>query len=114
VSEAKRNCGRATDRGEEARSEDVGPMNKNRIEACVDGVSGRLTAKLRWPSSTDVHPVAVHRRWMFLPGETSPHARKGDAILRSEESADAVVAVTKPMNESEAFVSREGQNERMG
>jgi hypothetical protein len=31
VNEAKRNCGRATDRGEEARSEGDGPMNKNRI-----------------------------------------------------------------------------------
>lgn len=31
MSEAKRNCGRATDRGEEAWSEDVGLMNKKRI-----------------------------------------------------------------------------------
>ena len=31
MNEAKRNCGRATDRGEEARSEDDGLMNKKRI-----------------------------------------------------------------------------------
>lgn len=36
MSEAKRNCGRATDRGEEAWSDEVGPMNKNRIRGDLE------------------------------------------------------------------------------
>jgi hypothetical protein len=36
VSEVKRNCGRVTDRGKEARSINHEPMNKNRIEGAVD------------------------------------------------------------------------------
>ena len=36
MNEAKRNCGRATDRGEEARSEDDGLMNKKRIPGAVE------------------------------------------------------------------------------
>jgi hypothetical protein len=35
-------------------------------------------------------------------------------LSRSEESAEAVVATTKPVKEPEAFVDREGPNERTG
>jgi hypothetical protein len=35
-------------------------------------------------------------------------------MVRSEESADAVVAATKPVKKPEAFVVSEGQNERIG
>ena len=36
ASEAKRNCARATERGEEAWSVNRGPMNKNRIEGAAE------------------------------------------------------------------------------
>jgi len=36
ASEAKRNCGRATDRGEAAWSINREPMNKNRIEGVAE------------------------------------------------------------------------------
>jgi hypothetical protein len=56
VNEAKRNCGRATDRGEEARSEDDGLMNKKWIRG-ADEQGERtndreaLVAKARWRRS---------------------------------------------------------------
>ena len=36
MSEVKRNCGRVTDRGKEARSINHEPMDKNRIEGVAD------------------------------------------------------------------------------
>jgi hypothetical protein len=55
----------------------------------------------------------------FLPGETSPRARKGDAEERSEESAEAVVATGLAgsegpnVKESEARSSLEGAMPQM-
>jgi len=53
ASEVKRNCGRATDRGEEAWSVNREPMNKNRIEGAAEqGERARsreaLVAKAKW------------------------------------------------------------------
>ena len=45
---------------------------------------------------------------MFLPGEISPHARKGDGVNRSEKSAKAVVAAGNGRR-----VEREGEIARM-
>ena len=46
--EASRNCGRATDRGEEAGSETAGRCTRTAFEATPSGTSGQRTAKLRW------------------------------------------------------------------
>jgi len=43
-----------------------------------------------------VNRAVARRRAVFLPGEISPHARKGDAVKRSEKSAEAVVADAEP------------------
>jgi hypothetical protein len=115
VNEAKRNCGRATDRGEEAWSEEVGPMNKNRMRGGVE-----------WGERTNDReaPVAKTRR-----RRSGGRASKVDALTwgdlasclkgqreqsRREESAEAVVVAMKPMKEAEVFVEDEGLNERTG
>ena len=46
--EANRNCGRATDCGEEAGSETAGRCTRTGSEATPSGASGQTTAKLRW------------------------------------------------------------------
>ena len=56
ASEVKRNCGRATDRGEEAWSVNREPMNKNRIEGAAEqGERAQsrkaLVAKVTWRKS---------------------------------------------------------------
>lgn len=115
MNEAKRNCGRATDRGEEAWSEDDGPMNKKRIagiakrgerandrEAPVANASGCRSAgrasKMDALTWGDLASRLKGRRWK----------------QRSEESAEVVVVAAKPMNESEVFVDGEGPNGRKG
>lgn len=115
MSEAKRNCGRATDRGEEARSEDDGPMNKKRMRGDVE--RSERTNDRETPVAN-----ALRRR-------SDGRASKMDALtwgdlasclkgqrkkLRSEESAEAVVAATKPVKKPEAFVEGEGPNKRHG
>lgn len=115
MNEAKRNCGRVTDRGEEARSEDVGLMNKKRIRGADE--RGERT------NDRDA-PMAKARRC-----RSDSRASKVDALtwgdLASclkgqhsdewrEESAEAVVAMTKPVKKPEAFVGIEGPNERTG
>lgn len=115
MNEAKRNCGRVTDRGEEAWSEEVGPMNKNRIRG---GVAWGKRANDREA------PMAKTRR-----RRSGGRASKVDVLTwgdlasclkgqreksRREESAEAVVVATKPMKEAEAFVEGEGPNERTG
>lgn len=115
MSEAKRNCGRATNRGEEAWSEDDGPMNKKRMRGDVE----------RGERANDREaPVANARR-----RRSDGRASKVDALTwgdlasclkeqrvktRSEESAEAVVAATKPVRKPEVFVVSEGPNERTG
>ena len=56
ASEAKRNCARATEGGEEAWSVNRGPMNKNRIEGAAEqGERARfreaLVIKAEWRKS---------------------------------------------------------------
>src|SRR6185369_13216237 len=48
------------------------------------GASGQKTAKPRWPSPGGVDPAVAQGRVAFLPGETSPHARKGDTSKPAE------------------------------
>lgn len=115
MSEAKRNCRRATDCGEEARSEDVGLMNKKRIRGADE-----------WGERANNReaPVAKTRR-----RRSDSRASKVDVLTWgdlasclkgqheqswSEESAEAVVAATKPVKKPEAFVDDEGLNKRHG
>jgi hypothetical protein len=115
VSEAKRNCGRVTDRGEEAWSEDVGPMNKKRIAGTV----------ARGERANDREAPMAKAQWCRSAGRAS----KMDALTwgdlasclkgrrwqqRSEESAEAVVVDAKPVKEPEVFVEGEGPNGRIG
>jgi hypothetical protein len=115
VSEAKRNCGRVTDRGEEAWSGDVGLMNKKWIRGADE----------RGERTNDREaPVAKARR-----RRSNSRASKVDALTwgdlasclkgqrersRSEESAEAVVVATEPVKKPEASVDGEGPNERTG
>jgi len=71
VIEANRNCGRATDRGEEAGSETAGRRTGSGYEAPTSGTSGRGTAKFQWLRLGGVDPTVARRRVMFLPGEIS-------------------------------------------
>jgi hypothetical protein len=115
VNEAKRNCGRATGRGEEAWSEGVGLMNKKRIRG-ADGRGERANDREA--------PMANARR-----RRSDSRASKVDALTwgdlasclkgqrepsRSEESAEAVVVATKPAKKPEALVEHQGPNERAG
>ena len=115
MNEAKRNCGRATDRGEGARSEEDGPMNKNRISGDVeqgeranDREALMANARRRRSGGRVLKVDAL--TWgglaSCLKGQRSQE--------RSEESAEAVVVATKPVKEPEAFVEDEGPNERTG
>ena len=113
MSEAERNCGRATDRGEEAPSEDIGLMNKKRISGVVE--------RGERPNDREAPMANVWRR------RSDSRVSKVDALTWgdlasclkgqrsqewSEESAEAVVATTKPVKKPEAFVACEGLNER--
>jgi len=115
VNEAKRNCGRATDRGEEAWSEDDGLMNKKRIRG-VDEQGERandreaLVAKARRRRSDSRASMMDALTWGDLALCLKGHRKQS----RSEESAEAVVATTKPVKKPEAFVEGEGLNERIG
>jgi hypothetical protein len=115
VNEAKRNCGRATDRGEEAWSEDVGLMNKKRIRG-ADEQGERtndreaLMAKARQRRSDSRASKMDALTW----GDLASCLKGQRWQERSEESAEAVVATTKPVKKPEAFVMREGLNERTG
>jgi hypothetical protein len=115
VNEAKRNCGRATDRGEEARSEDDGLMNKKRIRG-ADGQGERtnnreaLVANVRCRRSDSRASKVDALTW----GDLAPCLKGQRLQRRSEESAEAVVVPTKPVNKPEVFVVNEGPNERHG
>jgi hypothetical protein len=115
VNEAKRNCGRATDRGEEACSEDDGLMNTKRIrgvdergERANDREAPVAKALLRRSDSRASKMDAL--TW----GDLDLRLKGRRSQERSEESAEAVVATTKPVKEPEAFVASEGPNERNG
>lgn len=115
MNEAKRNCGRATDRGKEAWSEDVGPMNKKRIRGDVEqgertNDREALVAKARRRRSDGRALKVDALTW----GDLALCLKGQRRLQRSEESAEAVVVATKPVNEPEVFVEDEGQNERTG
>lgn len=115
MSEVKRNCGRATDRGEEARSEDVGPMNKKRIRGAVERgerTNGREApmTKARWRRSDG----RASKMGVLTWGDLALCLKGQRRLQRSEESAEAVVAATKPVKEPEAFGASEGPNGRNG
>ncbi len=115
MSEAKRNCGRVTDRGEEAWSEDVGLMNKKRIRG-VDGQGERandrkaLVANVRRRRSDSRASKVDALTW----GDLASRLKGRRSQERSEESAEAVVAAAKPVKEPEVFDVGEGPNERTG
>lgn len=115
MSEAKRNCGRATDRGEEARSEDVGLMNKKRIrgadeqgERANDREALMANAQRRRSDSRASKVDAL--TW----GDLAPRLKGRRSQEWSEESAEAVVATAKPVKKPEAFAEGEGPNRRTG
>ena len=115
MNEAKRNCGRATDRGEEARSEDVGLMNKKRIRG-ADEQGERandreaLVAKARRRRSDSRASKMDVLTW----GDLGSCLKGQREQSRTEESAEAVVATAKPVKKPEAFAASEGPNERTG
>lgn len=114
VSEAKRNCGRVTDRGEEAWSKDVGPMNKNRIEASRrQGEQARNCEALVANVERRISGGRASTVDVLIWGDLASRPN-GRRVLRSEESAEAVVAARKPVKKPEAFVVCEGPNERIG
>ena len=115
MNEAKRNCGRATDRGEEARSEKNGPMNKNRIRGDVEqgeraNDREALVANAWWRRSDSRASKVDALTW----GDLASCLKGQRSKERSEESAEAVVAAAKPVKKPEAFVVSEGPNERTG
>ena len=73
ASEAKRNCTRVTECGEEAWSEPASQWTRTGYEASLIKASRHITAKLSWSRRGDVDSVAVRRRIVLLPGEISPH-----------------------------------------
>ncbi len=115
MSEAKRNCGRVTDRGEEAWSEGDGLMNKKRIrganeqgERANDREALMANARQRRSDSRASKVDALTRGDLASSPKGLRHQK------RSEESAEVVVAAAKPVNKPEAFVASEGPNERIG
>lgn len=115
MSEAKRNCGRVTDRGEEAWSEDVGLMNKKRIRGADEwgeraNDREALVAKARRRRSDSRASKVDALTW----GDLASCLKGQHEQSRSEESAEAVVATAKPVKKPEAFVEGEGPNERTG
>lgn len=115
MNEAKRNCGRVTDRGEEAWSEDDGLMNKKRIRGADEQgerANGReaLMANARRRRSDSRASKVDALTW----GDLASCLKGQRSQERSEESAEAVVGATKPVKKPEAFVGLEGPNERNG
>ena len=92
VSEAKRNCVRATERGKEAWSVNREPMNKNRIEgAAKQGERARnckaLVTKARWRRCGGCAMKVCVLTWGDLASRV-----KARRHCRSEKSAEVVVA----------------------
>lgn len=115
MNEAKRNCGRVTDRGEEAWSKDVGLMNKKRIRGAGERgerANGREApmAKARRRRSDSRASTVDALTW----GDLASCLKGQHERSWSEESAEAVVVATKPVKEPEAFVEDKGPNERRG
>ena len=73
-----------------------------------------MTAKLWWPMLVVVDPSAVRRGGCSYLGRPRLRLKGRRSHERSEESAEAVVAASKPVNEPEVFDDCEGLNERTG
>ena len=115
MNEAKRNCGRATDRGEEARSKEVGPMNKNRMrgdaawgERANDREAPMAKMQRRRSGGRDSKVDAL--TW----GDLASCLKGQRGQPRREESAETVVVAMEPTKEAEASIDDEGSNERAG
>lgn len=92
VSKAKRNCVRATERGEEAWSVNREPMDKNRIEGAAEqGERAQnrkaLVTKARWRKCGGCAMKVCVLTW----GDLALWV-KARRLCRSEESAEVVVA----------------------
>jgi hypothetical protein len=59
VSEGKRNCEEATNRGEEAWNEVAGRWTRTRYKAALIKASGHNSAKLLWSRMSDVNLAIV-------------------------------------------------------
>ena len=93
TSEVKRNCVRATERGEEAWSVNREPMNKNRIEGVAkQGEQAQdceaLVTKVRWRRCGG---CAMKVCDSYL-GRSRLVSERKTAVCRSEKSAEVVVA----------------------
>ena len=71
---AKRNCARATERGEEAWSETASRWIRTGYEASLIKASRPDSAKPLWSRRGGVNPAVVRRRIAFLPEDISPYA----------------------------------------
>ena len=67
------------------------PTNRNRIGGEVVQGERAKSRKALVTKRGGVDPAIVQGRNGLLSGETLPYARKGDALKRSEKSAEAVV-----------------------
>lgn len=115
MSEAKRNCGRVTDRGEEAWSKEIGPMNKNRIRGAVERGERAMDREASMAKARRRRSGGrVSKMDALTWGDLASCLKGQRGKPRSEESAEAVVAAMKPVNEPEAFIEGEGLNERTG
>lgn len=113
MSEAKRNCGRATDRGEEAWSEDVGPMNKKRISGIAWQGEWANDHEALMAKATRCRSAGRALKVDALTWGDLASCLKGQRWReRCKESAAVVVVEAKPINESEAFARDEGPNGR--
>ena len=65
-----------------------GRTNRNWIGGVRGGASDHGIAKLWRSGAPSVNPAVVQRREEGLPGEVSPHIRKGDAGVSSETPAE--------------------------
>ena len=74
MSEGKRNCVRATERGEEAWNETVSRWTRIRYEALPIKASRHIVAKPLWSMRSGVDLAVVRGKIAFLPGDISFYA----------------------------------------
>jgi hypothetical protein len=114
-----RNCGRATDRGEEAGSEVAGRRTETGSEAESIRASGQRTAKLSWPKVRLRKSGGRARKGSVLTwGRSRLRLERATRSMRSEKSAEVVVARDAPagmatrLPEAGRAKTREGPNGR--
>ena len=100
--EAKRNCGRATDRGEEARSESAGRWTRTRYEALPSGASEQAIAKPRWSRLRRRKSGGRARKGRVLTwgdlasGLKGPRHQAEREVSRGRSSDEAIIAKGRP------------------